>query len=265
MLTTYIIRSSPKDAPDVLERLQEAGANGGEGLYAVLEANGVPLRPSFSIGNGPTVNGVKTRVPFYITANDNSLDPGAIAGIVVGCVAFGALVAALAALFVLKRRQVKQMKKARDEPDAEKGGNASGDGGVAAATTATPAGAVGEGAVYRAAEPRGKAAREAERAAAKEQARLAEDAAARQLAAAKAAAAEAKAAAKKAAAEASAAVEAKVAAAQARAVAEAAEAAPLEPIGATVPVPDSEARRARRKQMFSLTASGLQTNAGGSS
>jgi hypothetical protein len=85
VLTVYQIRSAAADAPEVLRRLNLAGANKGEGLFKALAANGVPLKPSFSIQNGPPLVGAVPRRN-YKPIREEAMEPGEIAGIVIGSV-----------------------------------------------------------------------------------------------------------------------------------------------------------------------------------
>lgn len=139
VLTVYVIRSSSKDAPLVLQRLQAAAANSGEGLYQALATTGVPLRPSFSIGGGPNINGV-TQPPllsYKIGGEPEGLSAGELGGIVIGGVAGAVVIAAAIALLVLHRRHAAQARGAKTST----GGAAT----AAAAAAAAAAGKEGQG------------------------------------------------------------------------------------------------------------------------
>jgi hypothetical protein len=103
LLTTYQVRSAPQDAPTIQGRLQDAAANANAGLYAALQANGVPLRPTFSFtgikGAGGSSGGG--------SGGGGGLSTGAIAGIAVGAAVGGLLLLAGIVYLVLRRRKSK--------------------------------------------------------------------------------------------------------------------------------------------------------------
>ena len=112
VLVQYQIRSSEADAKHVLEQLQLAAENGGEGLYKALKANGVPLRPSFSVQDGPPLVGAVPRRTLT-TDKKEPIDRGEAIGVGVG-VAGGVLVVAagVAALVISRKRHNAAAKKA---------------------------------------------------------------------------------------------------------------------------------------------------------
>jgi hypothetical protein len=99
VLASFEIHSAPHDAPLVLERLELAAEDGGEGLFRALAANGVPLRPSLSINNGEPLVGGPPR---------GDADAGAIAGAVLAATAGAALAVGGAAAVVLHVRARRQ-------------------------------------------------------------------------------------------------------------------------------------------------------------
>jgi len=160
----YSLRPPGASSAKVVKAMQDAGKDGGAGMYNALAREGVDARPSFSVAGGPAMGeglegdvrdageaaasvapaGSPAAAPAAAAKKKKGgLGGGAIAGIVIGCLVGAALLAVLLALLCRKHRAgaagVKKAKAPKGAAAAAKGAGAAAVGTGAAAATAVAA------------------------------------------------------------------------------------------------------------------------------